>query len=65
VLTGRSRRNLYEALRDHIDAAREQFQRDFFARCPSMVDYLHVELVRTLANDDAELLGENYPGPMV
>jgi hypothetical protein len=30
-----------------------------------MVDYLHLELIRTLANDDAELLGKDYPGPMV
>jgi hypothetical protein len=65
VHAGRSRRNLYEALREPIDAAREQFRKDFFARCPSMVDYLHLELVHTLANDDAELLGTNYPGPMV
>jgi hypothetical protein len=65
VQMGRSRRNLYEALRGPIEAAREQFRKDFFARCPSMVDYLHLELVRTLANDDAELLGANYPGPMV
>ena len=30
-----------------------------------MVDYLHLELMRTLANDDADLLGKEYPGPMV
>jgi len=65
VLAGRLRRNLYETLRGPIDAAREQFRQDFFARCSSMVDYLDLELVRTLANDDAELLGTNYPGPMV
>jgi len=65
VLAGRSRRNLYEALRGPIDEARGQFRRDFFARCPSMVDYLHLELLRTLANDDGELLGADYPGPMV
>jgi hypothetical protein len=65
VLAGRSRRNLYEALRNPIDEAREQFRKDFFARCPSMVDYLHLELVHTLANDDGELLGTDYPGPMV
>jgi hypothetical protein len=29
------------------------------------VDYLHLELVRTLGNDDAELLGQGYPGAMV
>jgi len=28
-----------------------------------MVDYLHLELVQTLANDDPDLLGNNYPGP--
>jgi hypothetical protein len=65
VQAGRLRRNLYEALRGRIDAARELFRKDFFANCPSMVDYLHLELVHTLANDDAELLGKDYPGPMV
>jgi len=65
VQAGRAQRNLYEALREPIDAARERFRKSFFAPCASMVDYLHVELVHTLANDDAELLGQNYPGPMV
>jgi hypothetical protein len=27
-----------------------------------MVDYLHLELVRTLTDDNPDLLGENYPG---
>jgi len=65
VQNGRLRRNLYEVLREPIDAARDLFRKDSFANCPSMVDYLHLELVRTLANDDAELLGKDYPGPMV
>jgi hypothetical protein len=65
VHAGRSQRNLYETLRRQIDAARDLFHKDFFASCPSMVDYLHLELLRTLANDDAELLGKDYPGPMV
>ena len=66
VQTGRSRRDLYDALRTRIDAARDSFRKSFFiASCPSMVDYLHLELVRTLANDDPELLGNGYPGPMV
>lgn len=65
VQAGRARGNLYEALRGPIDAAREVFRGEFFAVCPSMVDYLHLELVRTLANDDADLLGKDYPGPMV
>jgi hypothetical protein len=65
VQSGRSRRDLYGALRSSIDAAREKFRAGFFAPCPSMVDYLHLELVRTLAHDDPELLGQDYPGPLV
>jgi DNA gyrase/topoisomerase IV subunit B len=64
VHSGRERRDLYEALREPIENARTAFRTRFFAACPSMVDYLHLELVRTLANDDPELLGKNYPGPM-
>ena len=64
VQRGRTRRDLYDALRKPIDQAREAFRHDYFETCPSMVDYLHLELVRTLANDDPELLGENYPGIM-
>ena len=63
VYLGRERHTLYDALRNLIDPAREAFQKQFFATCPSMVDYLHLELVRTLANDDPELLGKDYPGP--
>jgi len=65
VRAGRARRNLYEALRDSIDAARETFRQSFLAPCPGIPDYLHLELVRTLANDDPELLGKTYPGPLV
>ncbi|HMD71246.1 MAG TPA: GAF domain-containing protein [Bryobacteraceae bacterium] len=65
VQAGRGGRNLYDALRKSIDAARETYRPSFFAPCSSMVDYLHLELVQTLANDDPDLLGENYPGPLV
>jgi hypothetical protein len=65
VQTSRARHDLYNALREPIDAARAAFRKSFFAPCASMVDYLHLELVRTLANDDIELLGQDYPGPMV
>jgi hypothetical protein len=65
VRAGRAGRNLYDTLRNSIDAAREAFRLSFFAPCSSMVDYLHLELVHTLANDDPDLLGNNYPGPVV
>jgi hypothetical protein len=65
VQSGRVAHDLYGALRKQIDDSRGGFHRSFFAACPSMVDYLHLELVHTLANDDPELLGKDYPGPMV
>jgi hypothetical protein len=65
VRAGRAGRNLYDTLRNSIDAAREAFRLSFFAPCSSMVDYLHLEMVHTLANDDPDLLGNNYPGPVV
>jgi hypothetical protein len=65
VQSGRSRGNLYELLRQPIDSAREAFRSQFFSACPSMVDYLHLELIRTLANEDSDLLGSTYPGPLV
>jgi hypothetical protein len=64
VRAGRVGCGLYDALREPIDAARKVFRLSFFTPCSSMVDYLHLELVHTLANDDPELLGNNYPGPL-
>jgi hypothetical protein len=65
VQRGRAHHDLYDALRERIDGVRSSFHEQFFASCPSMVDYLHLELLRTLANDDTDLLGKNYPGPLV
>jgi hypothetical protein len=65
VKEGRVRQDLYSTLKQEIDAAREAFRGTFAGACASMVDYLHLELVRTLANDDARLLGPAYPGPLV
>lgn len=65
VKQGRAARDLYARLKEKIDAAREAYRRQFMDVCPSMVDYLHLELVRTLAHDDETLLGTDYPGPLV
>lgn len=64
VRQGREDRCLYKALRGEMDRGRAQFKHEFMS-VASMVDYFHLELVRTLANDDASLLGEDYPGPLV
>ena len=55
---------IYASLEAQIDAAREKF-REKHMSAPTMVDYLHLEMVRSLAEDDAILLGPNYPGPLV
>jgi hypothetical protein len=47
-----------------IDGARRQYESDFMSASATMVDYLHLELVRTLAQDDDMRLGEEYPGPL-
>ncbi len=65
VKQGRAARDLYARLKEKIDAGREAYRRQFMDVCPSMVDYLHLELVRILANDDETLLGTDYPGPLV
>jgi hypothetical protein len=64
VQAGRASGDIYGALRQPVDDARAAFREDYFAHCPNMVDYLHLELVRTLAHDDPELLGNDYPGPL-
>jgi hypothetical protein len=65
VQSGRAKRDLYGALQQRIDDTRTVFRERFFTGCPSMVDYLHLELVRNLAQEDADLLGKDYPGPLV
>lgn len=64
VHSGRAQKNLYVVLKAEIDSAREAFRRDFTAASPVLPDYLHLELIRTLANDDVAVLGEDYPGPL-
>ena len=65
VRSGRNEHNLYEALRVEIDSGRQAYREQFLALSPTMLDYFHVELVRTLANDDPTLLGPEYPGSLV
>jgi hypothetical protein len=64
VREGRAKLDLYGGLRAEIDKLRGEFEKDF-AATPAMVDYLHLEVLRTLAHDDDRLLGETYPGPLI
>jgi len=57
--------DIYGSLRAQIDAARTDFLQSCLSKSATMVDYLHLEILRSLANDDERLLGSDYPGPMV
>jgi hypothetical protein len=57
--------DIYGALKVEIDRAREEFLKSFLAKSRTMVDYLHLEILRSLAHEDDRLLGHEYPGPMV
>lgn len=56
--------NIYNSLREQIDQARTDFQNNCMAKSSNMVDYLHLEILRSLAHDDERLLGSEYPGPL-
>jgi hypothetical protein len=63
--SGRAAGDVYRALKSQMDAARDAYREKFLTPVNGTADYLHVEFVRTLANDDAALLGPEYPGPLV
>ena len=62
---GEAARDIYKELRAEIESARSYFLQTFLSKTPTMVDYLHLEILHNLAHDDDRLLGQEYPGPMV
>jgi hypothetical protein len=54
--------NIYRALKPEIDAAREIWRKEFANSSPAMVDYLYLELLGNLANNEERLLGPEFPG---
>jgi hypothetical protein len=58
---GREQSNVYLFLKKEIDAARESY-RDLFLSRPGMEDYLHMELVNSVADGEETKLGVDYPG---
>ena len=62
---GLAESDIYGALRRDIEAARTEFLQTFLSKSSTMVDYLHLEILRSLANEDDRVLGREYPGPMV
>ncbi len=61
---GREHNNLYMFLRKEIDKARENYRKQFLTT-PTMVDYLHLELLAHAAQGDEKVLGADYPGQLL
>ncbi|MBV8820860.1 MAG: hypothetical protein JO022_21040 [Acidobacteriaceae bacterium] len=59
----REQNNVYLFLKNEIDSAREAYRNQFMTS-PTMIDYLHAELVRTAAEGDPSKLGAEYPGEL-
>ncbi len=65
VKAGRRDSNLYLRLKTEVDEARERYLAQFLDGQTHMRDYLHGELVETLAIDNPALMGPDYPGSLV
>jgi hypothetical protein len=64
VQAGQASRDVYGMLRAQIEEAREAFRDRFLTPPDGVSDYLHEEIVRSLARNDETLLGPQYPGPL-
>ncbi len=65
VADGRKGRDLYKRLKSDIDRSRQTYEKRFGKTVGKQFDYFHDEIVKTLAGNDAALLGQDYPGPSV
>ena len=61
VRRGIKRSDLYLVLKPQIDAARDAYKKEF----PGLLDYLYLELLGNLANNDDRVLGPLFPGALV
>ena len=61
---GLEQNNLYLFLQAEIDKARESYAKQFMT-VPSMVDYLHLELLHSMAAGEERKMGADYPGHLV
>ncbi len=65
VEAGRQNGDLYSRLKTDIDRSREMYERRVHPSVKASMDYFHAQLVQMLAQNDEEVMGEDYPGPQV
>ena len=60
VSEGRKHRDLYDRLKEDIEKSRVTYQKRYGNTAAASADYFNQELVRSLADGDASLLGNNF-----
>jgi len=65
VTEGRDANDLYERLREAIDRSREMYDKRVQPPVAAKFDYFHYELVNSLAEGEANRLGNGYPGATI
>ncbi len=60
VADGRRKKDLYDRLKEDIDKSRGTFQKRYGSTAAASGDYFQHELLRSLAEDDASIMGSNF-----
>lgn len=60
VAEGRRNKDLYDRLKEDIDKSRGTFQKRYGSTVAATSDYFSHELLRSLAEDDASIMGANF-----
>ena len=62
VAEGRQKRDLYDRLKEDIEKSRSTYEKRYGQTPAASGNYFNQEVVRILAENDASLLGGNFPG---
>ena len=60
VSEGRKHKDLYDRLKEDIEKSRSTYHKRYGNTAAAASDYFHQELIRSLAEDDVSLLGNNF-----
>jgi hypothetical protein len=60
VAEGRKNKDLYDRLKEDIEKSRATYKKRYGSTVAANADYFQVELVRSLAEDDASIMGPNF-----
>ena len=60
VSEGRKHKDLYDRLKEDIEKSRVTYQKRYGNTAAASADYFSQELIRSLAEDDASLMGNNF-----